>query len=62
MNTCYCLRLPQPHPRTLECETYRIDRMIQRRESERRLDEELDEDPDYKRQDRESRNVGGRYV
>lgn len=65
MNTCYCTRLPQPHSRTPECESHRIDRLIRRRETERQLwrqfpdgfsfDEWLDNDPDYKRQDREAR-------
>lgn len=59
MNTCYCTRLPQPHTRTPQCGSYRIDCMIRRREMERRLDEEfeLDDDADYIRQDHGVKNV-----
>lgn len=64
MNTCYCLRLHDPHPRTPECETYRIDRMIARRIAEAQWraaffpDWELDQDDNYAQQDREARNAG----
>lgn len=58
MNTCYCLRLPEPHSRTPQCDSFRIDRMIQRRDFERQIDDWLDDDPDYPRQDEEARNVG----
>ena len=62
MNTCYCLRLTHPHPRNHLCEIHRLDRMIQRRDFERRVyaedDWELDQDDDYKRQDWRARNVG----
>ena len=62
MNTCYCLRLPVPHSRSPECESHRIDRLIRRREFERRAYREftdfaLDEDDDYARQD-DVRDVG----
>lgn len=32
--------------------------MIQRRDFERQIDDWLDDDPDYPRQDEEARNVG----
>lgn len=37
MNTCYCTRSLNPHTRTPECESHRIDRLIRRRETERQL-------------------------